>query len=136
LGWLLLIGGILQIVRAVSIFNMPGFSLWFFIGILQSMIGYFFLVEPGQGSLTLTLLVTVFFALEGLAKIYLAFMMRPIERWGRVLFSGITALLLAIVVWAGWPGTGLWVLGLLLGINMVLLGWTLITLSLQHRMSE
>ncbi len=43
LGWLLLIGGILQIVRAVSIFNMPGFSLWFFIGILQSMIGYFFL---------------------------------------------------------------------------------------------
>jgi len=136
LGWLLLIGGIMQVVRAVSIYNMPGFSLWFFMGILQAVIGYFFLKEPGQGSLTLTLLVTVFFALEGLAKIYLAFMMRPIEHWGRVLFSGITALLLAIVVWAGWPATGMWVLGLLLGINMVLLGWTLITLSLQHRMSE
>ncbi len=63
-------------------------------------------------------------------------MMRPIAHWGRILFSGITALLLAIVVWAGWPATGLWVLGLLLGINMVLLGWTLITLSLQHKLSE
>lgn len=136
LGWLLLIGGILQVVRAASIYNMPGFGLWFFMGILQAVIGYFFLKEPGQGSLTLTLVVTVFFALEGLAKIYLAFMMRPIAHWGRILFSGITALLLAIVVWAGWPATGLWVLGLLLGINMVLLGWTLITLSLQHKLSE
>ncbi len=62
LGWLLLIGGILQVVRAASIYNMPGFGLWFFMGILQAVIGYFFLKEPGQGSLTLTLVVTVFFA--------------------------------------------------------------------------
>ena len=43
LGWLLLVGGIVQIIRAVSVFNMPGFSLWFFAGILQAIIGYFLL---------------------------------------------------------------------------------------------
>ncbi len=68
-----------------------------------------------------------------MVKIYMALMMRPLTHWGRVLFSGITALLLAIVVWAGWPATGLWVLGLLVGINMILLGWALIKISLHNQ---
>ena len=133
LGWLLLAGGIVQIICAVSIFNMPGFSLWLFTGVLQAIIGYFLVTEPAHGSLSLTLLLTVFFALEGIVKIYLALMMRPLAHWGRMLFTGITALALAIAVWAGWPATGLWVLGLLLGINMILLGWAFIKISLHHR---
>ncbi len=133
LGWLLLIGGVFQLIRAISIFDMPGFSLWILIGILQTAIGYYLVAEPTKGSLTLTLVMTVFFAMEGLAKIYLALLMRPLEHWGRVLFSGVTALILAIVVWAGWPTTGLWVLGLLLGINMILLGWALVRISLHYR---
>ena len=136
LGWLLLLGGIAQIIRAVSILNMPGFSLWFFIGLLQAAIGYFLVSEPAQGSLTLTMLITLFFAMEGIAKIYFAFMMRPLAHWGWVLFSGLTALILAVVVWAGWPGTGSWVLGLLLGINMVFLGWSLIKISLHNKTIE
>ncbi len=56
LGWLLLLAGIVQIIRAVSIFNMPGFSLWFFSGLLQTLLGYFFVTEPAQGSQSLTLL--------------------------------------------------------------------------------
>lgn len=136
LGWLLLVGGIVQIIRAVSIINMPGFSLWFFIGLLQAVIGYFLVAEPAQGSLTLTMLLTVFFAMEGSAKIYLALMMRPLARWDWVLFSGITALFLAIVVWIGWPETGLWVMGLLLGINMIFLGWSLIKISLHYKTIE
>jgi uncharacterized membrane protein HdeD (DUF308 family) len=133
LGWLLLLGGFFQIIRAVSIINMPGFSLWFAIGLLQTVIGYFLVTEPAQGSLTITLLLTVFFAIEGLIKIYFALMMRPLSKWGWVFFSGVTALCLAIVVWVGWPQTGLWVLGLLLGINMVFLGWSLIQISLHHK---
>ncbi len=136
LDWLLLIGGIFQIIRAVSIINMPGFSLWFAIGLLQTVIGYFLVTEPAQGSQTITLLLTVFFAIEGLAKISLALMMRPLPQWSWVLFSGITALALAIVVWAGWPQTGLWVLGLLLGINMIFLGWSLIKISLHHKIFD
>ncbi|MCK4841028.1 MAG: DUF308 domain-containing protein [Methylococcales bacterium] len=133
LGWLLLLGGIFQIIRAVNIINMPGFSLWFAIGLLQTIIGYFLVTEPAQGSLTITLLLTVFFAIEGLTKIYFALMMRSLPKWGWVFFSGITALFLAIVVWLGWPQTGLWVLGLLLGINMIFLGWSLIQISLHHK---
>jgi len=136
LGWLLLFGGVFQIIRAISIIHMPGFSLWFSIGLLQAFIGYFLVTEPTQGSLTITLLFTMFFAIEGLIKISFALLMRPLPHWGLMLFSGITALLLAIVVWAGWPQTGLWVLGLLLGINMVFVGWSLIQISLHHKNND
>ncbi len=136
LGWLLLIAGIIQIIRALSMINMPGFNLWFFIGLLQAVIGYFLVTEPSEGAMTLTMLLTVFFAMEGIAKISLAFMMRPLARWNWVLFGGATSLLLAIIILMGWPGTALWVLGLLLGINMIFLGWTLLNISLHHKMSE
>jgi len=136
LGWLLLAGGGFQVFRALSMINMPGFSLWFFIGALQLVIGYFLIADPTKGVMTLTLLLTLFFAVEGLVKIYLAFMMRPLSHWGWVFFSGLTALLLAIIVWAGWPETASWVLGLLLGINMIFLGWSLLSISLQHKTLE
>jgi len=78
----------------------------------------------------------VFFAMEGIANIFLAFMMRPLVRWRWVFFSGLTALLLTIIVWVGWPGTTLWVLGLLLGFNMIFLGWSLLNISLHHNALE
>ncbi len=133
LGWLLLIGAGFQIFRALSMIDMPGFSLWFFIGLLQAVVGYFLITDPLSGVMTLTILLTLFFAIEGGVKVYLAFMMRPLARWGWVFISGFTSLLLAIIVWAGWPETASWVLGLLVGINMIFLGWSLLSISLHHR---
>jgi len=133
LGWILLFGGIFLITRALLFFRMPGFGLWLFMGILQFVIGYVFLAQPLQGILTLTLLMTLFFALEGIAKISFALMMRPLAHWGLVLFSGITALILAMVVWMGWPGTAEWLLGLLFGINMLFGGWSLVNISLRYK---
>ncbi|MFK5950704.1 MAG: DUF308 domain-containing protein [Methylococcales bacterium] len=133
LGWLLLVAGIFQIIRSLSLRNMPGISFWLFSGLLQVIIGYFLVIKPMAGILTLTMLLTLFFALEGIAKISMALMMRPLSRWGWVFFSGLTSLFLAIVVWAGWPGTASWVLGLLLGINMIFLGYSLLNISLHHK---
>ena len=135
IGWLLLFGGLIQIARAASFFAMPGFSLWFFIGFLQVVIGYLLVADPVKGALTLTMLMTLYFAMEGLAKISLAYMIRPLAKWGWLFFSGFTALCLAIVVWVGWPGTAQWILGLLLGINMVFLGWSMVKISLHHKTS-
>ncbi len=132
IGWLLLLGGIVQIARAIRFIAMPGFNLWIFIGILQVIIGYYLVAQPAKGALTLTMLMTLFFAMEGIAKISLAFMMRPLAHWGWVFFSGFTALMLSVVVWAGWPGTAAWVLGMLLGINMIFLGGSLVRISLHH----
>ncbi len=133
LGWILVFGGTFLIVRALLFFRMPGFGLWLFMGILQFVIGYLFLSQPLQGIMTLTALMTLFFALEGVAKISFALMMRPLAHWGFVLFSGLTALILALIVWMGWPGTAEWLLGLLFGINMFFGGWSMVNISLKYK---
>jgi uncharacterized membrane protein HdeD (DUF308 family) len=136
LGWILLFGGTFLITRALLFIRMPGFGLWLFMGILQFFIGFLFLAQPLEGILTLTLLMTLFFALEGIAKVSFALMMRPLAHWGFVLFSGLTALILAGVVWMGWPGTAEWLLGLLFGINMLFGGWSLVNISLKYKDSH
>ncbi|AEG00218.1 HdeD family acid-resistance protein [Methylomonas methanica] len=133
LGWLLLIGGITQLVRALNMVKMPGFSLWLSSGILQVVIGYFLISAPAQGVMTLTFLLTVFFALDGMAKVYLSYMLYPLARWGGLLLTGISSLAVAILVWAGWHGSSTWVLGLLVGVNMIFIGIALVNISLHHK---
>jgi len=133
LGWILLFGGIVHVSRAFVFDNMPGFGWWMFMGILQVIVGYLFITKPVAGALTLTMLMTVFFALEGIAKMSLALMMRPLANWGFILFSGITALVFALIIWISWSESAHWLLGLFLGINMVFLGWSLVKISLHHK---
>ena len=132
LGWLLIICGMFQTVRVISSSNMPGSMVWLLSGILQIVIGYFFVADPLEGRLTVGLLLSLFFAMDGVAKIYLALLFRSLARWGWLLFSGLASLLMAVIVWAGWPETALWVPGLLLGINLIFTGWALLSISLQH----
>ncbi len=49
-------------------------------------------------------------------------MIRPLVRWEQLFFNGFTSLLLAIIVWAGWPEIASWVLGLIQGINILFMG--------------
>ncbi|WP_347989569.1 DUF308 domain-containing protein [Methylomonas sp. AM2-LC] len=133
LGWLLIISGILQMVRVFTTSHLPGARLWIFSAIIQIIIGYFFVTDPLDGRMTLAVLLGLYFAMDGMAKIYLALMFRPLASWGWLIFSGIASLLMLIIVWAGWPGTALWVPGLLLGINLIFTGWSLLSISLQHK---
>jgi len=133
LGWILLFGGIVHVSRAFVFQNMPGFGWWLFMGILQVLVGFLFITRPVAGALTLTMLMTMFFALEGIAKISVALMMRPLANWGFILFSGMTALVFALIIWISWSESAQWLLGLFLGINMVFLGWSLVKISLHHK---
>lgn len=133
LGWLLLFGGAVHIGRALLFSDMPGFGSWLFMGILQVVVGYLFIAQPANGILTLTMLMALFFGFEGIAKISLAFMMRPLANWGLILFSGITALVFALIIAISWSETSHWLLGLFLGINMIFLGSSLVKISLHHK---
>jgi uncharacterized membrane protein HdeD (DUF308 family) len=133
LGWILLLGGIVHVARAFVVSNMPGFGWWLFMGFLQILIGYLFIANPIAGAVTLTMLLTIFFALEGIAKISLALMMRPLPNWGFILFSGVTALFFALIIWMSWSASTHWLLGLFVGINMLFLGWSLVKISLHHK---
>jgi len=133
LGWIILFGGIVHVSRALFFRDMPGFGLWLGLGILQLIVGYLLIANPLAGVLTLTMMMALFFGIEGIIKIYWAFMLRPLPQWGIVLFSGVTALLFAVIVLAFWSQTEHWLLGLFVGINMIMLGWSMVRISLRYK---
>ena len=132
LGSLLLIGGIFQIIYSFWAHRWSGFFLSLFVGILYTLLGASFLHHPEMGALTITLLMAVFFVLAGAFRIIYAAMMR-FENWGWVVLSGVITLLLGILIWSQWPVSGLWVIGLFIGIDLLFYGWTWVVLSLAAR---
>ena len=136
LGWLIVLGGVIHVSRALFFRDMPGFGLWLGLGILQMVVGYLLIADPIAGVLTLTMMMTLFFAFEGIIKIYLALMMRPLPQWNFMLFSGVTALLFAAIILTFWSETEHWLLGLFLGINMMMLGGSMVKMSLHHKNSQ
>ena len=133
LGWLIVVGGIFQLVRAFYFKNMPGFWSWLVLGALQLIVGYMLIANPIAGVMTITMMMTLFFALEGVIKIYLAFSFRPLPQWQMILVSGITSLVFAIFILAFWSETVPWLLGLFMGINMIFLGYSLAKMSVLHK---
>jgi len=88
-----------------------------------------------SGVVTLTLVLIVFFTIEGVASIMFALEHKGelSGRWGWMLASGIIDLILAAIILAGLPGTAAWALGLLVGINMLFGGSALIGMALHAR---
>lgn len=129
LGWLFLVGGIVQTARTFLSKDIPSFWPSLVSSVFSIVIGVLLLVFPISGILTLTILLTVFFLVEGVSKIVIAFQHREVSRWGWLAVSGVISLILASIIWSGWPGTATWVIGLMVGINMVFLGITLISLT-------
>lgn len=132
LGCLLLIGGILQIIYAFWARKWSGFFLSLLVGILYTVLGFSFIRNPEMGALTLTLLLAAIFIVSGIFRIVYSIMLR-FDHWGWVLFSGIISLILGCLIWSEWPISGLWVIGLFIGIDLLIYGWTWVVVSLAAR---
>lgn len=130
IGWLLIFGGIFQGFRSLQARPFKGSYPSLIISILAIIVGILLIAYPLTGVLTLTLLLATYFLIEGIAKIVIAIQWKPSTNWGWLLVSGILSLLISLIIWGGYPGTATWALGLLVGINMIFFGWSLIAISL------
>jgi uncharacterized membrane protein HdeD (DUF308 family) len=135
LGWLFLISGIVGLVTTFWARHSPGFWWALFSAVLAIAAGIVLLVDPLRGAVSLTLLLIVFFTIEGVLTIMYALEHKKdlSGRWGWMLTSGIIDLILAAIILAGLPGTAAWALGLLVGINMLFGGAALIAMALAAR---
>lgn len=135
IGWLFLISGIVGLVMTFMTRHAPGVWWSLFSAVLAIAAGVVLLGWPAGGVLSLTLLLIVFFIMEGVATIMYALdHKRELSgRWGFMLASGIVDLILAAIIYAGLPGTAAWAIGLLVGINMLFGGAALIGLALHAR---
>lgn len=128
-GSLFLVGGIVQFIRLFQSWDAPGF--WGTLGnaLLNLVLGGVLLFYPILGILSLTYLLIAYFLVDGLSKIYFSTQLKGYEKWGWIAFSGIISLLLAGLIFSGLPGTAVWTIGLLLGINMLFFGFGLFGLA-------
>ena len=119
LGWLLIISGVVQGISLIGARNVPHFWLQLVSVVLSIIVGVLFLRHPGEGLLTITVLLIVFLLVEGISKLIFALTIRPFPNWGWVLASGIVGILLSFYLWSSLPVTSLWLLGVLLGIQLI-----------------
>ena len=134
LGWLILLGGGFRVVSLLRSKSAPGFFWSLVTAVLAAALGVVLLMRPAEGVLTLTMVLIALFIVEGIGAITIALQLRGHMRtWGWTLVSGIVDLVLAFLIWHGWPGTAAWALGLLVGINMLFFGNALTMTALAAR---
>jgi uncharacterized membrane protein HdeD (DUF308 family) len=135
IGWIFLVSGIMGLITTFWARQAPGFWWALISAIIGIAAGIVLLLWPVSGSVSLTLVLIAFFVIEGIASIMYAIEHRNqlTGRWVWMLVSGIVDLILAGIIFAGLPGTALWALGLLVGINMVFGGVALIGMALAAR---
>ncbi len=128
-GWLLVIGGIFGLISVFqSGTSAPGFWWNLLTAILAALAGVALLYHPVAGMVTLTIVLASYLLATGVSKLLLAFNYRArIPRaWGWVLFSGLLDVLLGFMIVMGLPGTAVWAIGLLVGLNLLFTGVALL----------
>jgi uncharacterized membrane protein HdeD (DUF308 family) len=138
LGWLFLISGIMGLITTFWARHAPGFWWSLLSAVLAIAAGIVLLVSPVSGAVSLTLLLIVFFVIEGVVSIMYALEHKKelSGQWAWMLVSGIIDLILAGIILVGLPGTAAWALGLLVGINMLFGGSALIAMALHARKAD
>ncbi len=129
LAGLLIFSGLIELIYVLRHRERAHVILYLLEALLAIIVGALLLQSPERGAIVLTMLLAVYFVLAGAFRIVGAMALHLPHR-GWLLASGIINLALGIIVWGGWPVSGLWVLGMLIGINMIFSGWARIMLAL------
>jgi len=132
LGVNLMLGGLATIVAAFWAGRWSGLLLQLLVGILYLVAGVAIADTPLQSAATTTLLIAAFFIVVGAFRSVAALAVR-FPHWGWSLLNGIVTLLCGLVIYRHFPESGVWLIGLLIGLEMAFHGWTWIMLSLAVR---
>jgi uncharacterized membrane protein HdeD (DUF308 family) len=135
LGCVLIVSGIVQGISLIDARDVPHFWLQLVSVVLSVIVGVLLIRHRAAGLLVLTLLLLVYFMVEGISKVIFSLTIRPFPNWGWLLASGIVTILIAFYLWASLPVTAVWLLGVLLGIQLICEGAALGYLAWQVRTS-
>lgn len=125
IGVLVVIGGAMRIFWALRSGGPNILSIA--IAILTLVCGVAILANPVFGAGVLAIILATYFIIDGVLEIAVAFRVRPASGWGLVLFSGIVSLILGAIVWAKFPLSGAWAIGVLIGIKLLFAGLVMAT---------
>ncbi|APR78616.1 Hypothetical protein A7982_03963 [Minicystis rosea] len=130
IGWLMLLGGLFQGYHAIRNRRWAGSGWAIASAAIQVIAGVLVILFPLAGTLSLTLILAAYLAAEGAFKIIRAIQHRRMPARGWLVFDGILSLALAILILAIWPGAAVWVLGLIVGVNLLFGGISMLLIGL------
>jgi uncharacterized membrane protein HdeD (DUF308 family) len=130
IGWILLIAGAFLVAAAFSAHSIGTVVVRLLWAALTVVVGVWLIVEPHNGTLTLTLVLGIYFLFMGLTRIAVALAARGQQNAGLVGLSGLAGLLIGILVLVKFPSSADWAIGLLVGIDLIFAGWTLTSVAL------
>jgi len=129
LGWLLIFAGLFEVVHGFARRAWGGFFINLMGGLLYAVTGLLMVSHPGIAAITLTLMIAMLLIVAGTFRIFVAFS-TPIHHRGWLILNGVISLFLGISIMSSWPVSGLWIIGLFIGIDMIFDGWTEVMLVL------
>jgi uncharacterized membrane protein HdeD (DUF308 family) len=129
---LIIFAGVLEGAYAIRHRERGHLTLYLLEALLAVVIGALLLRSPVPGAIVLTMLVATYFVISGVFRMVGSLALRLPNR-GWLLVSGLVNLALGILVWSGWPVTGLWVLGTFIGVNWIFRGLAQVMLALALR---
>ncbi|AXK81263.1 HdeD family acid-resistance protein [Pseudolabrys taiwanensis] len=135
LGWLFLVSGVIGLFTTYWMRHAPGFWWSLVSAVLGIVVGVLLLASPIRGAVSLTVVLSAFFIVEGVVSIMFALDHRRelSGRWGWMMVSGIIDVVLGGMIFAQLPSSAAWAIGLLAGINMIFGGSALIGMALAAR---
>ncbi len=135
LGWLFLIAGVAGLVFTYKERAAPGFWWALLSSAVALLAGLSLLFNPIVGLVSLTVVLIAYFLIDGVLTIILGLHYRTEtpDHWQWVVVSGVIDLVLAAVLISGLPGTALWAVGLLVGIDLIFGGLAIVGLALAAR---
>jgi len=134
-GWVFVISAVSGLITSFRTRNSPGF-IWSLVSALIGLVaGAALLIWPLVGVLSLTSILTAFLILRGMTSILFALAHKryATPRWGYMLLNGVVSILLVAVILWSLPISATWVIGLIVGLNMIFSGLALIGIALQER---
>ncbi|WP_437733828.1 HdeD family acid-resistance protein [Sorangium sp. So ce1335] len=133
IGCLLALSGLLQGIHAIRSRRWAGAGWSLASALVQLVAGVLIVAFPVTGKLTLTLILAALFFAEGLLWIVRAIQHREMPAWGWLLFDGIVTLALGALILWGWPSTAVWAIGLLVGVDLLLGGSSMLLIGIAAR---
>ena len=128
-GWVLVFASAVQFVDAFLVGKWAGFFLHLLMAILFAATGVLMLIRPVISAEAATLLMSMFFLIGGLSQL-IASLWTHLPGWGWQALNGIVALVMGGLILAEWPVSGLWVIGLFVGIDLIFFGGSWVALAL------
>ena len=122
LGVFVLAAGIVRMIWAFQAGSFGKGLLMFAIGGLTLLCGIALLAHPLFASGVLSIILAVYFIIDGISELVAGIQLRPSSGWGWMLFGGIVSILLGIMIWSQFPLSGIWAIGILMGIKLFFVG--------------